>query len=44
MIKFARKLVGPGKTVYLCASDVYLKRTDDVGETAEKPNFNSKEE
>lgn len=39
MIKYARALVSPGKTALLMATDVYLKRADDAGENAAKPNF-----
>jgi superfamily I DNA/RNA helicase len=39
MIKYGRKLVGPGKTVSIIASDVYLKRADDTGENAKEPKF-----
>lgn len=39
MIKYARQLVSPGKTVRLIAADVYLKRADDAGENAAAPKF-----
>ena len=39
MLKYARKLVSPGKRAALVASDVYLKRADDAGENAAAPKF-----
>jgi opacity protein-like surface antigen len=39
MLKYARQLVGPGKTASLIVSDVYLKRADDAGENAAAPKF-----
>lgn len=39
MLKYARTLVGPGKTAMLNAYDIYLKRSDDAGQNSEKPNF-----
>ena len=39
MLKYARQLVGPGKTAMLMATDVYLKRADDAGENSAKPKF-----
>ena len=39
MLKYARKLVSPGKTVDIIISDVYLKRADDTGDNAKEPKF-----
>ena len=39
MLKYGRSLVSPGKTVFLHACDIYLKRKDDSGPNSEKPNF-----
>ena len=39
MLKYARQLVGPGKTANVIAADVYLKRADDAGENAAAPKF-----
>lgn len=39
MIHFGRKLVGPGKTVDIVATDIYLKRADDSGENSKEPKF-----
>lgn len=41
MIQYAKKLVSPGKTVDLIASDVYLKRADDAGEGSRNPKFDT---
>ena len=39
MLKYARKLVSSGKTAFITASDIYLKRADDAGENAVAPKF-----
>jgi superfamily I DNA/RNA helicase len=39
MMKYARQLVSPGKTVLITVSDIYLKRADDAGENAAAPKF-----
>jgi superfamily I DNA/RNA helicase len=39
MLKYGRKLVSPGKTACIVASDIYLKRADDAGENSAAPKF-----